>query len=98
MQRTLKKKRVLKGTRFFKKAYRNRKNSCNHKTFRKASRNRKTSQKAYRGGNYHEDVTTKEIEGVPTKNKDVIIASPHGVMNATEYESFMESMDRNGAE
>jgi hypothetical protein len=86
-RRTLHKKRVLKKRQTHKKKAR-----FFRKTYRKAYR------KAYRGGNYHKDITTQEMEGVPIKNKDVIIASPLGVMSTKEYKSLMESIDRNGVE
>ena len=51
-----------------------------------------------RGGNYETDVTTRTLEGTPTKplNKIVVALPGHGTMSGTAYVRLMEDIDRNG--
>jgi hypothetical protein len=51
-----------------------------------------------RGGNYEKDVTTRELDGVPTKplNKIVVSVPGFGTMSGAAYKRLMEDLDRNG--
>lgn len=51
-----------------------------------------------RGGNYETDVTTRELEGVPTKplNKIVVTVPGYGTMSGTAYKNLAAEIDRDG--
>ena len=51
-----------------------------------------------RGGNYETDVTTRTLEGQPTKplNKIVVALPGYGTMSGRAYVQLMEGIDRNG--
>lgn len=51
-----------------------------------------------RGGNYERDVTTRELEGTPTKplNKIVVTVPGFGTMSGAAYKRLMDDLDRNG--
>jgi hypothetical protein len=51
-----------------------------------------------RGGNYATDITTRTIEGFPSKplNKVVVTVPGRGIMSASAYKLLMEDLDRNG--
>jgi hypothetical protein len=51
-----------------------------------------------RGGNYEKDVTTRELDGIPTKplNKMVVTVPGFGTMSGAAYKRLTEDLDRNG--
>jgi hypothetical protein len=51
-----------------------------------------------RGGNYERDVTTRELDGIPTKplNKMVVTVPGFGTMSGSAYKRLIEDLDRNG--
>jgi hypothetical protein len=51
-----------------------------------------------KGGNYEKDVTTRTLEGTPTKplNKMVVSGPGIGVMSGTSYMRLMRDRDVNG--
>ena len=71
--------------------------SRRHKT-----RSRRTTRRKIcllmRGGNYEKDVTTRELDGVPTKplNKIVVTVPGFGTMSGAAYKRLMDDLDRNG--
>jgi hypothetical protein len=69
---------------------------------RHTRRNRTHRNRRYcmRGGNYETDVTTRTLEGTPTKplNKIVVALPGHGTMSGTAYVRLMEDIDRNGSD
>ena len=52
-----------------------------------------------RGGNYERDVTTTQLETIPTKayNK-IVVTMPGGVMSGTTYKDHMEYEDFHGSD
>jgi hypothetical protein len=77
-----------------KKSYVKRKSSRRH-TRKMSLRHR---PRRIRGGNYETDVTTRELEGVPTKplNKIVVTVPGYGTMSGTAYKKLAEEIDRDG--
>jgi hypothetical protein len=65
---------------------------------RHANTTRRRVCRLMRGGNYALDVTTRELEGVPTKplNKMVVTVPGFGTMSGAAYKRLMEDLDRNG--
>jgi len=77
-------------------------NTHRRKTFRKGKGKRntikKTIRRRLRGGNYQRDVTTRQTEGIPTKdlNKFTVAVPGYGTMSGTAYKALMERIDRDG--
>jgi len=71
--------------------------SRRHKTRARRTTRRKVCR-LMRGGNYEKDVTTRELEGVPTKplNKIVVTVPGFGTMSGAAYKRLIEDLDRNG--
>ena len=71
--------------------------SRHHKTRARRTTRRKVCR-LMRGGNYEKDVTTRELEGVPTKplNKIVVTVPGFGTMSGAAYKRLIEDLDRNG--
>jgi len=71
--------------------------SRRHKTRARHTTRRKVCR-LMRGGNYEKDVTTRELDGVPTKplNKIVVSVPGFGTMSGAAYKRLMEDLDRNG--
>jgi hypothetical protein len=77
------------------------KNKKSKKSHQKSYRHRHQSRKMghrMRGGNYETDVTTRTLEGTPTKplNKVVVTVPGFGTMSGSAYVRLMEDLDRNG--
>lgn len=72
--------------------------SHRHKTRAKRITRRRRVCKLMRGGNYEKDVTTRELDGIPTKpiNKMVVTVPGFGTMSGAAYKRLMEDLDRNG--
>jgi hypothetical protein len=85
-----------------KRGRRTQKTGLRHKRGRSraVSRKRHSRGRRLRGGNYETDVTTRTIEGEPTKaaNKVVTTVPGYGVMSAAAYLKLMEDKDRNGSD
>lgn len=81
------------GTR--KKAKRVRKN-----TSRRTRHTKRRNSRHYRlrGGNYAEDVTDKEVDGIPVTDDVVITAAGYPSMDAKTFKNHMEYMDFQGPE
>jgi hypothetical protein len=83
----------------YRKSRRGRKSQSRRK---RRGHTRKTSlrhrPRRIRGGNYETDVTTRELEGVPTKplNKIVVTVPGYGTMSGTAYKKLAEEIDRDG--
>jgi hypothetical protein len=71
--------------------------SRRHKTRARRTTRRKVCR-LMRGGNYEKDVTTRELDGVPTKplNKMVVTVPGFGTMSGAAYKRLIEDLDRNG--
>jgi hypothetical protein len=71
--------------------------SRRHKTRAKRTTRRRVCH-LMRGGNYEKDVTTRELDGIPTKpiNKIVVTVPGFGTMSGAAYKRLMEDLDRNG--
>lgn len=76
--------------------YKSRSRSRRHRSRRHATRRRVCH--LMRGGNYERDVTTRELEGIPTKplNKMVVTVPGFGTMSGAAYKRLMDDIDRNG--
>ena len=72
--------------------------SRRHKTRAKRVTRRRRVCHLMRGGNYEKDVTTRELDGIPTKpiNKMVVTVPGFGTMSGAAYKRLMEDLDRNG--
>lgn len=72
--------------------------SRRHKTRTKHATRRRRICNLMRGGNYEKDVTTRELDGIPTKpiNKMVVTVPGFGTMSGAAYKRLMEDLDRNG--
>jgi len=72
--------------------------SRRHKTHSKRHATRRRVCHIMRGGNYERDVTTRELDGIPTKplNKMVVTVPGFGTMSGSAYKRLIEDLDRNG--
>jgi len=72
-----------------------------HKRAKRARRTNNRTRKAARrlkGGNYAEDVTIKEVDGIPV-TKDTVVTFPgRGTMSVKAFRQLKEDLDRNGDE
>ena len=64
---------------------------------RRTRKTRKTRK--MKGGNYEYDVTTRTIEGFPSKPlNNITVTGPGFVLSGAAYRDLMESRDLNGTE
>lgn len=77
---------------------RSRKSKHSHKRYRNRQKRMRIRTRKQRGGNYATDVTTRTIEGFPSKplNKVVVTVPGRGTMSASAYKLLMDDLDRNG--
>ena len=87
----------------YKKTLRHKKNKTNRKTNKTHRRtNRKTRRRTNRkmkGGDYAKDITTRTIEGFPSKPlNNITVTGPGFVLSGSAYVQLMEDRDRNGTD
>ena len=64
---------------------------------RRTRKTRKTRK--MKGGNYEYDVTTRTIEGFPSKPlNNITVTGPGFVLSGSAYVQLMEDRDRNGTD
>lgn len=64
---------------------------------RRTRKTRKTRK--MKGGNYEYDVTTRTIEGFPSKPlNNITVTGPGFVLSGSAYLKLMEDRDRNGTD
>ena len=66
----------------------------------RSKRRRKTRKtRKMKGGNYEYDVTTRTIEGFPSKPlNNITVTGPGFVLSGSAYLKLMEDRDRNGTD
>ena len=78
-----------------------------HKTYKKHCKKSKkhtkkckkyTRKHRFYGGNYQTDITTQSINGVPLTKNATITVPGIGSMTQSEYETYMENLERNGSD
>ena len=70
-----------------------------YKSRSKRRRTRRRRTRKMKGGNYEYDVTTRTIEGFPSKPlNNITVTGPGFVLSGSAYLKLMEDRDRNGTD
>jgi hypothetical protein len=72
--------------------------SRRHKHTKRRRSNRRNRSYRLKGGNYAEDVTTEELDGIPIAEDVVITSAGYPSMDAKTFKNHMEYMDFQGPE